>query len=388
MQYPTRSIRTRSHRSRRGVMAILVVASISIFALMVALSVDVGYMQLSRLELRASADSAAKAGAEALVREDSTAAAIAAAKQLAAVNHVGGEPVILADEQIQFGRSLRQSDGSWLFTANATPFDSVRVLASQPVSLFFGGVTGTDVVTTDVQSTAAFTESEICLVVDRSHSMCFDLTGIEFSYPAEIPPGPSDPVIFPPHHTHSRWAYLEQAVEEFITVLENRSVDTRVGMVSFGSLIDGSTYEGALTGQSFPAVSLDVAMGTDLQPIQGSVQQRGTNVMLGGTNMSGGMDAGITMLTGTGALSYAHKTMIVMTDGKWNMGIDPTITAQVAKNNNITIHTVTFLDSANQADMVTVATIGGGHHYHASNSIELIAAFRELASNLPVTLID
>ncbi|WP_186776549.1 TadG family pilus assembly protein [Rubripirellula reticaptiva] len=378
----------KTNRRRTGSAAVLVLASFTVFLLMAALSIDVGYMQLSRLELRAAADSAAKAGAESLVREDSTSAARTAAITLAAANKVGGSGLVLTNADIQFGRSERQPDGSWSFVADALPLSAVRVTASQPVSLFFGGITGSHSFSTSLQSTASFADNEICVVIDRSHSMCFDLTGNEFSYPPAIATTPDDPVIYPPDPTESRWSYLQQAVVEFVDIIEDRNSSQKIGLVSFGSEIDLSTYEGGLTGRTFPASSTDVSLGDDFAGIRSSVESRGSDVMLGGTNLSAGLQAGIDMLTEPNVTSHAKKTLVVMTDGKWNFGTDPVSLAQTAKSNDITVHTVTFLANADQADMVSVANAGGGRHYHASNGVALVEAFRELAFSLPVTLID
>ncbi|TWU50509.1 von Willebrand factor type A domain protein [Rubripirellula tenax] len=373
---------------RNGTAAVLVVVTFSVFLIMAAFSIDVAYMQLSRLELRTSADAAAKAGAEALSREGSVDDARTAAKQLASMNLVGGAPLTLQDSDIFFGRSARQSDGSWAFTQGAMPYSGVRVHATQPVSLFFGAITGKENFSTNMHSTACATENEICLVVDRSHSMCFDLTGTDFSYPPAIPTGPDDPIIFPPDPSASRWGYLAEAVDAFVEIVEQRNAAQRIGLVTFGSNITLSTYEGNLTGRTFPATALDVPLGSDFAAVLTAIQNRTNDVMLGGTNLSSGMQMGIDMLVGPTSQSHATKTMVVMTDGKWNTGINPATLAKAANQEGIIVHTITFLDTADQSDMVKVAKFGSGEHYHASDGPSLIAAFEDLAFNLPVTLTD
>ena len=104
--------------------------------------------------------------------------------------------------------------------------------------------------------------------------------------------------------------------------------------------------------------------------------------------MSSGIDLGVEILTGPDTHDYASKTMILMTDGKWNQGRDPAAAARDAKKKDITIHTVTFLDAADQSDMKKVAKTTGGEHYHASDALTLIKAFQELATYLPVVLTD
>jgi secreted protein with Ig-like and vWFA domain len=102
------------------------------------------------------------------------------------------------------------------------------------------------------------------------------------------------------------------------------------------------------------------------------------------------MTAGMaTLQTNAGARSYAAKTMIVLTDGINNQYPDPISTASsLMSNNKMVIHTVTFTPDADQYAMQTVAEIGNGKHYHANAPEELEDAFRELALDLPVVIIE
>jgi Mg-chelatase subunit ChlD len=159
-------------------------------------------------------------------------------------------------------------------------------------------------------------------------------------------------------------------------------------MASFGSKITLSNYEGWLTGRTFEAVYLDVPLTEDYARINAVIRSRGSQVMLGGTNLGAGMDQAVAVLTAPDIRPLAHKIMIVMTDGQWNAGRDPVECAQDAKNAGIVVHTVTFLPGADQADMKEVAQITGGKHYHADDAESLSEAFRELALTLPVVLIQ
>ena len=81
------------------------------------------------------------------------------------------------------------------------------------------------------------------------------------------------------------------------------------------------------------------------------------------------------------------KTMVVMTDGNHNSGTAPDVVAQsLVGSQNLSIQTVTFGGGANQNAMRDVATIGQGKHYHADSGSELVAAFQEIANNLPTIL--
>ena len=375
---------------RRGVMLILAAAAIVLLLAVAAISVDVSFMQLTRTELRAAADAASKAGVEALQRTQDTDEAIQAAIDIAQKNRVAGRPLKLTDEDIEIGSSRMLADGSWEFVPDATPYNSVRVHAEMSsnnsngaVPLFLAGMFGRDSFTPEKTSTAANMEQEIYLVVDRSHSMCFDLSGVDWKYPPGTKTKPNA-ICYPPHPSLSRWAVLVESVEEFLAVSERSSPKPRVGIITWGSDIGTSTVEYLLTHLTASAVNLDSLFTTDFKSLLTALSVHSNQPMLGGTNMSAGMLAGIDELRNGRPLT--QKVMILMTDGQWNAGTDPVGVASIAKQYGIVIHTVTFLPGAEQTTMQQVATVTGGRHYHADDADQLKAAFEELARTLPVVL--
>jgi Mg-chelatase subunit ChlD len=86
------------------------------------------------------------------------------------------------------------------------------------------------------------------------------------------------------------------------------------------------------------------------------------------------------------ARPFAEKTVIVMTDGHHNTGISPLTVANTA--GATTIHTVTFGSGANQAMMQDLARRGSGIHLHANNNQQLAEAFRQIARQLSVMLVE
>ena len=375
-------------------MIVLMVFSIVLFLITAAFSVDVAYMQLVRAELRAGCDAAAKAGAAELSRSQSEAAALQAAIDAAAANQVAGRPLVLEAADIEIGRADLQPDGSWQFNTN-TPHTAVRVNAlmsdansTGTAPLFFGSLFGLRDFSPSRTSTAAYFEQEVCLVIDRSHSMCFDLSGTAWQYPAGTPTDP-DEVAHPPHDTDSRWATLEDAVDLFLNIVNGVTPAPRIALVSWASEMDESTYEYSVTGVTSPVVTYEVPLaGSSYSDISNSLHSRGDQIMIGATNMSEGMLAGINVLTGPDVRPNAQLAMVLMSDGQWNQGQNPNMVAQQARKKGIIIHTISFLDAADQQDMKKIATITGGRHYHASSGDELIATFEELARILPATLTD
>src|SRR5829696_2167052 len=92
---------------RRGAMLVLIAVCLPLFVVMAAFALNVAWMQLVRTELRTSTDAAARAGAKELSLSQTTADARAAAKAAARRNLVAGDPLQLADGDIEFGISTQ-----------------------------------------------------------------------------------------------------------------------------------------------------------------------------------------------------------------------------------------------------------------------------------------
>ncbi len=371
----------------------LLAISIIMFLAMVAFSVDVSYMQLVRGELRAATDAAAKAGAESLRMNQNGNSAKVAAVNMAKKNSVAGKSLDLNTNDIDLGQAIQQADGSWKFVNGATPYRAIRVTSrldgrqNPTASLFFGPVLGVQAFKPTFTAVAAHLDLDIYLCIDRSHSMCFDLSGADWSYPPETPRSP-DPLCYPPGSTGSRWAGLESAVNVFLNECEVASTQPRVGLITWSSNIGTNSVEYRLTRKTEVEVFQETSLLTNYGDIRTAIQRRGDNVMLGATNMYAGLQAAVNAIINDTSRPLANKVIILMTDGKWNTGGDPIGPAQQAAAAGITVHCVTFLPGADQSQMVAIANATGGYHYYASDQATLEQAFRELARLLPVTLTE
>lgn len=382
---------TNPSHPRRGAMLVAVLALIVLILIMVTFSVDVAFMQLARTELRAATDAAAKAGAAALSRTDGDAnTARAEAKRIAKLNMVAGKPLVLVNSNIEVGNSTMNLDGSWSFKKNVTPFTSVRVTgdkragsSSGPVNLFFGNVLGVKTFTPLEVATASSFSQDIVLALDRSGSMCWDLTGVDGKFPPEVAKK-KNPSSTPPDPVASRWAALDAAVDIFLSELQVAPVPPNVGLVTWASDLPASSYPGI----TFNAADLDIPLGSDFDGIADAINKRGSQPMMGFTHMSAGMDLALQTLTGPGARQTATKTMVLMTDGIWNRGRNPIDAARDAAKQKVVIHTITFLPGTDQSEMQEVANITGGRHFHATNKQDLVSIFHELAMTLPVSLTE
>ncbi len=368
--------------SRRAAMLVLIAVCLPLCIIMAAFAVDVAWMQLVRTELRTATDSAARAGAKELSLAQNETAARQRAKQAAARNEVAGAPLQLADQDIVIGFSTQASATSrFNFAANSAKPNAVRVTGRRtngslggPVDLMFAGVLGVRVFEPEHVAASTQLDRDICLVVDRSGSMMWVLSG-----GSVLPSGA--PNCGPPHPTLSRWGALATALEAFLVELDQTKQQENVGMVSYSS----NTSE---CGNSYKISTIDADLSSNYQPIRDKMASLSSKPVKGRTAISAGIDDGIKVLTGAKVRPFAVKTMVLMTDGIHNTGPEPILSAQVAATNDIVIHTVTFSADADIARMKAVAAATGGLHFHADDQAELVSVFRKIAATLPVMLTE
>lgn len=394
------SARGSSAIQRRGATAILTIAMLFVFAVVAAITIDYAYMQMVRAELRVATDAAAKAGAEALARTENTETAIQQAIHYASLNQVAGQPLALDNSDVTLGRVTQAENGRWQFQAGASPFNSVRVDTATQAPLFFGTLLGRNHFSPHQMSVAGQQQVDVCLCLDRSGSMLFDMSGTDFAYPPNnpllrsMPPSPYNTTVWrnhlsPPHPTNSRWAVLSRAVQDFFVEVETFSPPPSVSLVTWGS--DYTMPVSPFT--VYPAARVDRPLSTSnsfstqRSLITSSISTLGSQPMMGATNLSAGLDASVAQLTGPNARTLTNKVVILMTDGLWNNGRNPILAAQDARNAGVTVHTVTMLTNF-QADIQQVAQITGGMSFTTHNETQLRQAFRDIAKSLQVVMIE
>jgi Flp pilus assembly protein TadG len=376
-------IRKFRRMNRRAAMLVLIAVCLPLCIIMAAFAVDVAWMQLVRTELRTATDSAARAGAKELSLAQNQTAAKNRAKQAALRNEVAGTGLQLANSDIQIGSSKQSSPTSkFTFTNNAAKPNAVRVTGKRtsgsvggPVDLMFAGILGVDEFEPEHIATSTQLDRDLCLVVDRSGSMMWKLTG-----GSKVPEG-SEGECGKPHKTKSRWGALAAAVEAFLVELDATKQQENVGMASYSS----NTTE---CGNTYKISTIDADLSSDYTPVRDKMAALSSKPVKGSTAISAGIDAGITVLTGQKTRPFAVKTMVLMTDGIHNTGPEPINSAKVAATKEIVIHTVTFSDDADIKRMKAVAAATGGLHFHADDQKELIEVFQEIAATLPVMLTE
>jgi Mg-chelatase subunit ChlD len=265
-----------------------------------------------------------------------------------------------------------------VFTAGGQLKNAVRVngnrtasSAGGPVDLFLGRVMGINSFEPRQLATSTQLDRDLCLVVDRSGSMMRDLVS------QNVPGGACQA----PHATLSRWGGLNIAVAGFLAELDVTSQREQCGLVSY-------SQAGAECGLTFTTSDINAELDFNYQTIRNEMARLSSQPVAGFTNIAAGIDNGILVLTDPRARPFAVKTMVLMTDGRKNRGIEPVISARRAAGLDITIHTVTFSDEADFVRMKDVARESGGEHFHAPDAAALEAIFRKIASTLPVLLTD
>ena len=351
--------RSRSHTYRfdRQGAALPLIAVLLVFLFVAAvIGIDVARMHVVRSELRTATDAAARAGVEAIGRTESRADAVQAALDIARLNFVGGEPLELDPDNIVFGAAVENADGSFSFVeqadfdpSDATTFaNSVSVLGERtegspngPINLLFGGIFGVDTFAPFQTSTATRLDRDIALVLDKSGSMA----------------------------ENGRFASLLDGVDVFVDELNATSPEENVSLTVY---------------DTNPTKLLEMTKNLEsIRTSLGSVQPAGFTGI--GRAMRVGLDS---LLNDPNSRTLALRSMIVMTDGNQNRGINPLIAAEECLAANVVVHTITFSDGADEALMQAVAERTGGTHLHATNNEQLVEAFRTIARQLEVILIE
>jgi len=370
-------------RSKRlGAVVVLFAILLPVLVLILGFTVDYAYMQRSRNEIRVVSDLAVKAAADTLARtggdED---AARDAARFVAANNAVAGKNMTLEDDDIIFGRSYRRTDGSYSYVAGDTPANSVRVIAKRdpstvdgPISTFFGAFYNRPTFDVAQAAEASFRDVEVILVLDRSGSMKITLQASDITEEER-----KERRINPPKK-NSRWNSVDSAVEVFLSQLESTPVRERIGLVTFAE-----NASRKIKGEQVVVerVTLDSPLSEDLNEVRTNMDRLNSSVWFGRTNITSGLREARLHYAAAGSANV-DKVIICLTDGVHNAKdeIEPYEEATACFDEGIVVHTITFSEEANEADMIRAAENGGGSHFHAPDQESLEQIFRRLAGSV------
>lgn len=382
-----RNRRRQDANRRQGAMMILIAFVMAAIVAVVALAINTCYMELARTELRLSLDACAKAGIVELGETQSDVRATARAKEIGALNNVAGKPFVMLD--ILKGTYAKNASGIHEFI----PFNDKRFNGTVNALYVTGPDTQTGVgkgTRTTLMSNLKFgmfmtscairSDHDVSLVLDRSGSMAWDLSNVEYSYPNDSngPRSRLQAYFSPPHATESRWAAARSAVNTFKQVLSRTPDNIRVGMNSYSS---NFTFGACVSTQS----STDLGLTSNLDQLIQTMDSIAAKPIIGDTNIAAGLQAAIDQVS-QGRVT-ATKTIILFSDGRKTEGNDPVAIAQAGRQKNIITHTIAFSSQADQNLMRAIATAGGGKYVFASSAAELDDAFRRIAECIPSMLI-
>ncbi len=223
---------------------------------------------------------------------------------------------------------------------------------------------------------AARVDNDVCLVIDRSASMAWDLSNAEYSYPGELHDKSRLQNYFTkPHEIGSRWKAVQDTIGVFNSVV-GRS-DTKVALVTFSSDFKFGVYESR-------RATTDIDLTGTSSNIIKRLQDIGQAPIIGDTNIEAGLSEGVRLLRESSqSRRTAYKTIVLLSDGKKTEGGDPVVAARAARAINFTIHTIAFSAQADLPLMKAIADAGGGVSHTANDLATLREAFRKIAESIP-----
>lgn len=361
----------RSSGDRTGAMAVFVCISLVVFLVFAAFTIGVAQIQLSKTELRTAVDAASRAGCWELGESGSPSDAADKAISVASKNKVAGKSFSLTQNDVAVGNASVGPNGRFVFTPGQGPFNSLRVLGKRDdshgggIGAVFGGLIGVSSYGIAEVSTSVRADRDISVVIDRSGSM-MRLLDKEFEYPCNCD------ATTPPHPSDSRWAKMLQGYSLFLSVLDTTPSEEKVGLITYGS--DSST---------------DCDLSGDYNISYDSLLWRSNFAIVGMTNLGQGLDDGLFQLFyGNGVRRYSAKTIVLLTDGRPNMGPDPLDEARACKAAGVTVHTITFGDFCDSTTMQSIADITGGTFYPAPDDSKLAEAFADIAKSVPILVVE
>ncbi len=408
---------SRSRQERRGVSAIIVVQLFAVMLVFAFFAINVANIQRQHTASQVASDLASRWGVDLLSRTNNKNVIERQVRELAQRNWTvtqntnkdwlqnNRKNIIV---EVEIGSAT--FDGTdFEFAEGQRPYNAVRVDSSSHTDIVgFLAPRGPEQSVLRVQrsATSVALERDICLVIDRSGSMTFDLTTGTWMNDNSIHPynamasrGWGD--IYKSraswwhywaHPTNSRWSTMIPAMYGLADELDTTNQKELFSIVSYSTEYSRTIYghDLAITTYNVDAAEIEYQPSNKYRQAVSAFDNKfkWNSPVMGGTNISAGIDEAADVLTGPGARPNAYKTMIVMTDGQYNEGRDPAIAASDAVALGIEVYTVTFSKQADQKSMKFTADAGNGRHFHAPDGDALDEVFRRIANLPPSAFIE
>jgi Ca-activated chloride channel family protein len=366
----------RLSRKRLGGILPMIAVMLPVTLGMSAFAINIAYIELNRTEMYVAADAAARAaGRDFALNWDQT-KAITLGKSAGTRNPVGGKPFVLEDADFVFGEATRANANSrYNFTKGGANPNAVEVNIRRTKGSVNGAIKTvfeyggyTSDVESSITSRTNQAEADICLVIDRSGSMAY-ASNEKAVYPPLPKASPAGWWFGQAAPTPCRWRDLAGSVDVFVKEMSKTPIKENVSLVTYSN-----------------SAGADVGLVNDYAKISEGIDKYTKAFSGGATNIAGGIQNGINVLSGSEARVFSMKIMVLMTDGIDTTGSNLVQAAKDAAAKNIMIFTVTFSDEADQKTMQNVAKIGLGKHYHANNASDLQKVFLEISRQIPVLI--
>jgi len=200
---------------------------------------------------------------------------------------------------------------------------------------------------------------DIYLVIDVSGSMATCLDGDWVSGCNSIGVTNDSPITF-----------AKKAAIEFVDIFQlDQSSNHRIGLAIF---------HGTPSDPVYPISKIIVDLDNDSKKLKEGIDNLQP---LGATAMGDGISIAIESLS-QNTRQDVKKIIVLLSDGASNVGSDPLIAAEIAKENDVTIFSVGYGDSTDVQTLKYVASITGGEYYNAPTGIDLARIFNKIADGL------
>jgi hypothetical protein len=364
--------------------------SIVVILLFAALAIDISYMRTAQFELHNAADAAAHAALVELRRSEDTTQARQLAKDVAAMNTVGGKAVELADSQIQFG--AWDYDGQ-SFTASGAYTNAVKVTIDRnedapqgAFGLLMGPVLGHKDAALSASATGAFRYRDVLISQDITTSfwnemddaVAADLAFIDQMYSQKFPNDRLGLRTFTGYY-ESSFTALQYLTKNYTAIRAKWYGDGK-------SNLDKTKTSGLtncyVTTTAYKNKKNYNLPGKWMLPTACGYTNPGLGILNATTELVANNKAGnikVIVLVSDGAPS-----------GPWKSGVYGVQMADYAASKGVSIYTVSFNEENDAAQKKYLASLkrGYGKAYDTPDSSQLKEILEDIAKSLPVALVE